>query len=146
MIVRAKVQGFVNEEQDAVSYWQSMSRRKVLRTLDPPHYTLEAKAIEQGVRKTLLNVEGASGWQIDLNRRMLHGAGQKAWKPTPEAKRVAVRSLKFEGWAWTPCTRKLTNPTPYSLVTLNSTTKLGLGLPNKVMSTCVLSKLELDES
>lgn len=61
MIVRAKVQGFVNEEQDAVSYWQSMSRRKVLRTLDPPHYTLEAKAIEQGVRKTLLNVEGASG-------------------------------------------------------------------------------------
>ena len=34
----------------------------------------------------------------------------------------------------------------YGFVTLNSTTKLGLGLPNKVMSTCVLSKLELDES
>ena len=31
-------------------------------------------------------------------------------------------------------------------MTLSSTTKLGLGLPNKVMSTCVLSKLELDES
>ena len=39
-----------------------------------------------------------------------------------------------------------TNPTPHSFVTLSSTTKLGLGLPNKVMSTCVLSKLELDES
>ena len=39
-----------------------------------------------------------------------------------------------------------TNPTPHSFVTLTSTTKLGLGLPNKVMSTCVLSKRELDES
>lgn len=57
MIVRAKVQGFGNKEQDAVSYWQSMSRRKVLTTLDPPHYMLEAKAIEQGARETLLNVE-----------------------------------------------------------------------------------------
>ena len=51
MIMRAKVQGFGNEEQDAVSYWQSMSRRKVLKTPDPPRYTLEAKAIEQGARK-----------------------------------------------------------------------------------------------
>ena len=41
---------------------------------------------------------------------------------------------------------RFTNPTPHGFVTLNSTTKLGLGLPNKVMSTCVLSKLELDES
>ena len=39
-----------------------------------------------------------------------------------------------------------TNPTPHSFVTFSSTTKLGLGLPNKVMSTCVLSKLELNES
>ena len=39
-----------------------------------------------------------------------------------------------------------TNPSPHSFVTLSSTTKLGLGLPNKVMSTCVLSKLELDGS
>ena len=39
-----------------------------------------------------------------------------------------------------------TNPTPHSFVTLSSTTKLGLGLPNRVMSTCVLSKLERDES
>ena len=44
------------------------------------------------------------------------------------------------------CTRDLPDPTPHSFVTLSSTTKLGLGLPNKVMSTCVLSKLELDES
>ena len=41
---------------------------------------------------------------------------------------------------------RFTNPTPYSFVTSISTTKLGLGLSNKVMSTCVLSKLELDES
>ena len=41
---------------------------------------------------------------------------------------------------------RFTNPTSHGFVTLNSTTKLGLGLPNKVMSTCVLSKLELDES
>ena len=41
---------------------------------------------------------------------------------------------------------RFTNPTRHSFVTLSSTTKLGLGLPNKVMSTCVLSKLELDES
>ena len=40
---------------------------------------------------------------------------------------------------------RFTNPTPPSFVTLISTTKLRLGLPNKVMSTCVLSKLELDE-
>ena len=39
-----------------------------------------------------------------------------------------------------------TNPTPHSFVTLSSTTILGLGLPNKVMSTCVLSKRELDVS
>ena len=31
-------------------------------------------------------------------------------------------------------------------MTLSSTTKLGLGLPSKVMSTCELSKLELDET
>ena len=37
-------------------------------------------------------------------------------------------------------------PTPHSFVTLISTTKLGLGLPSKVMSTCVLRKLELDET
>ena len=41
---------------------------------------------------------------------------------------------------------RFTNPTPPSFVTMFSTIKLGLGLPNKVMSTCVLSKLELDES
>ena len=41
---------------------------------------------------------------------------------------------------------RFTNPTPHGFVTLNSTAKLGLGLPNKVMSTCVLNKLELDES
>ena len=41
---------------------------------------------------------------------------------------------------------RFTNPTPHSFVTLSSTTKLGLGLPNKVMSTCVLSQLELDQS
>ena len=41
---------------------------------------------------------------------------------------------------------RFTNPTPHSFVTLSSTTKLGLGLPNKVISTSVLSKLELDES
>ena len=41
---------------------------------------------------------------------------------------------------------RFTNPNLPSFVTLISTTKLGLGLPNKVMSTCVLSKLELDES
>ena len=39
-----------------------------------------------------------------------------------------------------------TNPTLHSFVTMSSTTKLGLGLPNKVTSTCMLSKLELDES
>ena len=41
---------------------------------------------------------------------------------------------------------RFTNHTPHSFVTLSSTTKLGLGLPNKVMSTCELSKLELDET
>ena len=41
---------------------------------------------------------------------------------------------------------RFTNPTPHSFVTLSSTTKLGLGLPNTVISTSVLSKLELDES
>ena len=41
---------------------------------------------------------------------------------------------------------RFTNPTPHSFVTLSSTTKLGLGLPNKVMSTYVLGKLELDET
>ena len=41
---------------------------------------------------------------------------------------------------------RFTNPTPHSFVTLSSTTKLGLELPNKVISTCVLRKLELDES
>ena len=41
---------------------------------------------------------------------------------------------------------RFTNPTPHSFVTLISTTKLGPGLPNKVMNTCVLSKLELDDS
>ena len=46
-----------------------------------------------------------------------------------------------KSWA-PPCT----NPTRYSFVTLGSTTKLGLGLPNKVMSTCELSKLGLDET
>ena len=34
----------------------------------------------------------------------------------------------------------------HSFVTLSSTTKLGLGLPNKLMSTCELSKLGLDET
>ena len=41
---------------------------------------------------------------------------------------------------------RFTNPTPHSFVTLSSTTKLGLGLPNKVMSTCELSKLEGDRT
>ena len=41
---------------------------------------------------------------------------------------------------------RFTNPTRHSFVTLSSTTKLGLGLPNKVMSTCELSKLGLDET
>ena len=41
---------------------------------------------------------------------------------------------------------RFTNPTPHSFVTLSSTTKLGLGLPNKVMSTCELSKLGRDET
>ena len=41
---------------------------------------------------------------------------------------------------------RFTNPTPHSFVRLSSTTKLGLGLPNKVMSTCELSKLGLDET
>ena len=41
---------------------------------------------------------------------------------------------------------RFTNHIPHSFVTLSSTTKLGLGLPNKVMSTCELSKLELDET
>ena len=41
---------------------------------------------------------------------------------------------------------RFTNPTPHSFVTLSSTTKFGLGLPNKVMSTCELSKLGLDET
>ena len=45
-----------------------------------------------------------------------------------------------------PLYESFTNPTPHSFVTFSSTTKLGLGLPNKVMSTWVLSKLELDES
>ena len=44
-----------------------------------------------------------------------------------------------------PVYERFTNPTPHSFVTLSSITKLGLGLPNKVMITCVLSKLELDE-
>ena len=39
---------------------------------------------------------------------------------------------------------RFTNPNPHSFVTLSSTTKCGLGLPNKVMSTCELSKLGLD--
>lgn len=34
---------------------------------------------------------------------------------------------------------RFTNPTPHSFVTLSSTTKFGLGLPNKVVSTCVLA-------
>ena len=41
---------------------------------------------------------------------------------------------------------RFTNHTPNSFVTLSSTTNLRLGLPNKVMSTCELSKLELDET
>ena len=41
---------------------------------------------------------------------------------------------------------RFTNPTTHSCVTLSSTTKLGLALPNKVMSTCELSKLGLDET
>ena len=41
---------------------------------------------------------------------------------------------------------RFTNHTPHSFVTLSSTTNLRLGLPNKVMSTCELSKLELDET
>ena len=31
---------------------------------------------------------------------------------------------------------RFTDPTPHSVVTFSSTTKLGLGLPNKVMNTC----------
>ena len=42
--------------------------------------------------------------------------------------------------------KRFTNPIPHSFVTLSSTTKLRLGLPNKVMSTCELSKLGLDET
>ena len=41
---------------------------------------------------------------------------------------------------------RFTNTTPHSFVMLSSTTKLGLGLPSKVMSTCELSKLGLDET
>ena len=41
---------------------------------------------------------------------------------------------------------RFTNPIPHSFATLSSTTKLGLGLSNKVMSTCELSKLGLDET
>ena len=41
---------------------------------------------------------------------------------------------------------RFTNPTRHSFVTLSSTTKFELGLPNKVISTCELSKLGLDET
>ena len=59
------------------------------------------------------------------------------WRQRNVKKRDARAKSLYERFA---------NPTPHSFVTLISTTKLGLGLPNKVMSTCVLSKLERDET
>ena len=61
-------------------------------------------------------------------------------------KRQPVMDVKIKYKILTAVYESFTNPTPHSFVTLTSTTKLGLGLPNKVMSTCVLSKRELDES
>ena len=57
-----------------------------------------------------------------------------------------VRDLNIDLYYLLFMYESFTNPTRHSFVTLSSTTKLGLGLPNKVMSTCVLSKLELEES
>ena len=70
-----------------------------------------------------------------------------------ETKRAGVDrcSVSFLGYSpvylkYRVLYERFTNPTPHSFVTLSSTTKLGLGLPNKVMSTCELSKLGLDET
>ena len=51
-----------------------------------------------------------------------------------------LRATIFRGVVY----ERFTNTTPHSFVALSSTTKLGLGLPNKVLSTCELSKLGLD--
>ena len=70
-----------------------------------------------------------------------------------ETKRAGVDrcSVSFLGYSpvylkYRVLYKRFTNPTPHSFVTLSSTTKLGVGLPNKVMSTCELSKLGLYET
>ena len=65
-----------------------------------------------------------------------------------ETKRAGVDrcSVSFLGYSpvylkYRVLYERFTNPTRHSFVTLSSTTKLGV--PNKVMSTCELSKLGL---